>query len=443
MKSPRWIKLFTACLVITGVGWAAEPKDNSILIRDVTIHPVTKPEVEHGSVLVIDGKITQVGRSVSTPNGVRVVDGHGLQLYPGMINAATNIGLAEIEALRDTVDLDEIGEFNPQLKAEIAFNPSSEYIPVTRAAGITTVLSLPSEGGSEARSFGQDASVITGQAALMHLTGWTWEEMALTPSAAVDMLFPRVEKIPRRYAAILAVRSKGYPELKKEQQKRIDEISQFFEEARRYKQAKAAHRPDFRLDDKLEAMIPVIDRQRPILVRAAKEREIKGAIEFAKREKVKIILADPREIGDTGPMLKAANIPVVLGKTLALPEDNDDAYDASYTLPNQFYRAGVKICFGTFDTQFARNVPFEAAAAVAFGLPKEEALKAVTINSAEILGVADRIGSIEEGKSADFILTDGDPLEAKTNIKQMFIDGKEVSLESRHTREYEKWLKRE
>jgi imidazolonepropionase-like amidohydrolase len=134
---------------------------------------------------------------------------------------------------------------------------------------------------------------------------------------------------------------------------------------------------------------------------------------------------------------------VVLGKTFQLPLRDDDPYDAPYTLPSEFYKAGVQICFGTFDVEFARNLPFEAAQAAAFGLPQEEALRAVTINSAQILGVGDRLGSIEKGKVADLILTDGDPLETRTSVKRMFIAGREVSLESRHTREYERWMKRE
>ncbi|MFL6416075.1 MAG: amidohydrolase family protein, partial [Bryobacteraceae bacterium] len=159
-------------------------------------------------------------------------------------------------------------------------------------------------------------------------------------------------------------------------------------------------------------------------------------------EKIKVIIADPKEMGSTGALLKEKGIPVVLSKTLDLPMRDDDPYDAPYTLPNDFYKAGVKFCFGTFDVEFARNVPFEAAQAAAFGLPKQEALKALTINSAEILGVGNQIGSLEKGKLADLILTDGDPLEAKTTIKRMFIAGREVPLSSRHTREYEKWMNR-
>lgn len=411
---------------------------NSVLIRNATIHPVTKPEIQGGSVLVIDGKIVEVGTKIPARANVRIVDGRGLHVYPGMINAATNVGLEEIESLRDSIDLDEIGVFNPQLRAEIAFNPSSEHIAVTRAAGVTTVVSLPSGGIIES---GENAGIIKGQAALMHLDGWTWEDMAVLPSAALDMVFPQIRN-GGGFRALAAGGPRTFADRERELKYRLERLSEFFEDARRYQKAKAAGLPDFRRDLKLEAMLPVIEGKRPIFVRAERERDIKAAIEFADKEKVRMILADPREIGTTGPLLKQRNIPVVLGDVLELPLHNDDPYDSAYTLPEEFHKAGIKICFGTFDVEFARNVPFQAAAAVAFGLPYEEALKALTINSAEIFGVSDRIGSIEEGKLADLIITDGDPLEARTNIKEMFIEGREVSLESRHTREYEKWMKR-
>ena len=430
-----------ACSLLAHGVLSANEAD-SVLIREVTVHPVRGPEIPNGAVLVLDGKIAEIGTSVAEKSGIRVVDGHGLHLYPGLINAATNVGLSEIESMRDTVDLDEIGLFNPELRAEIAFNPSSEHIEVTRASGITSVISLP---GSGERGFGRNAggTTITGQGALMHLEGWTWEEMAIKPSAVMDMLFPQIQTTPPQYAALLGPAARTYTEEEKKYKEQLKQLSEFFENARRYEKAKAAGGPDFQRDIKLEAMIPVIDGKLPLFIRAEKEKAIKDAIEFADKEKVKIIVADPREMGSTGPLLKAHNIPVVLGKTFELPLRDDDPYDAPYTLPNDFYKAGVKICFGTFDVEFARNVPFEAAQAAAFGLPKEEALKGLTINSAEILGVGDQLGSIEKGKIADLILTDGDPLEAKTNIKQMFIAGREVSLESRHTREYEKWLKRD
>ena len=416
-------------------------ESNSVLIRNVTVHPVTAPEIRNGAVLVVDGKIAEVGAQVAARPGVRVMDGAGLHLYPGLINAATNVGLSEISSLRDTVDLDEIGLFNPELRAEIAFNPSSEHIDVTRASGITTVVSLPGSGARGMRN--GPGLLITGQGAIMHLEGWTWEEMAVQPSAMMDMLFPQIQTTPAQFAALLGPQARTYTEEEREYKDRLRQLAEFFEQARRYAKAKAAPGPDFRSDIKLEAMLPVIEGKQPLFIRAEREKAIQDAVAFADAQHVRIIIADPREIGATGPLLKAHNIPVVVGNTFQLPLRDDDPYDAPYTLPSQFYNAGVKICFGTFDVEFARNVPFEAAQAAAFGLPKEEALRGITINSAQILGVADRVGSIERGRLADLILTDGDPLEARTNIKQMFIAGREVSLESRHTREYEKWLKRD
>jgi imidazolonepropionase-like amidohydrolase len=411
----------------------------SILIRNATVHPITAPEIANGAVLIVNGKIAEVGSDITAPPGTRAIDAHGLHLYPGLVNAATNVGLEEIESLRDTVDLDEIGPFNPELRAEHSFNPSSEHIEVTRASGITTVVSLP---GSGERSGRGGPTLITGQGALMHLYGWTWEDMAVKPGAVMDVLFPEIETVSPQLAAFLGTQGRGYAEQEKEHKDQIRQLHEFFEQARHYQVAKNANPPGFQRDVRLEALIPVIEGKLPLLIRAGKEQTIKEAVQFASDEKIKMILADPIEIGSTGPLLKEKNIPVVLGQSLALPVHDDDPYDSRYTLANDFYKAGVKICFGTFDVQFARNVPFEAAQAVAFGLPHDEALKALTINSAQILGAGDQIGSIEKGKLADLILTDGDPMEASTNIKQMFIAGQEVGLESRHTREYQKWLAR-
>lgn len=434
------MKRLIICAVAAALPLAAAESD-SILIRNVTVHPVSSAPISGGSVLVVDGKIAEVGARVGGRGGARVVDGRGLHLYPGMINAGTNVGLVEISAERETVDLDEIGPYNPEIKAEIAFNPSSEHVEVTRASGITSLVSLPSSGARGFRSSGQ-ANVINGQAALMHLDGWTWEEMAVKPSAAMDMTFPQIQSVPRQLAALFGTPMRTFTEEDRRYKETLQGVSDFFEQARRYAKAKASPAPDFKTDIRMEAMIPVVEGRLPLMVRAERERSIKDAVAFADKEKVKIIIVDPREIGSSGPLLKEKNIPVILGKSLALPMRDDDSYDAPYALASEFYKAGVKFCFATFDVEFARNLPFEAAQAAAFGLPQEEALKAVTVNSAEILGAADRVGSIEKGKFADLILTDGDPLETRTSIKRMFIAGNEVKLASRHTREYEKWMAR-
>ncbi len=414
--------------------------DNSFLIRGATIHPVTSAEIANGSVLVMDGKIAEVGARVAVPKGVRIIDGKGLHVYPGMIDGASELGLSEVSSVRESVDITELGDFNPQLRAEVAVNPSSEHIPVTRANGITSSIALPAAGTG--RGFGGGAgSIIGGQAALIHLDGWTWEDMDIRRSAAMQLIFPIIQSVPARFQGFGGPRT-TYAEAKKNHETKLRELDDFFEAARRYQKAKAAPGSDFKIDLKLEAMLPVLDGKEPVFVQAVKERAIKEALAFADRQKIRIILAGIREVTTILPDLKAKNIPVILGPTLALPEEDDDPYDSAATLPSELLKAGVKFAFGTFDVQFARNLPYQAAAAVGFGLPYDEALKAVTINTAEIFGVGDQVGSIDKGKWADLIVTDGDPLEAKTNVKQVFIKGQQSDLATRHTRLYEKYLAR-
>jgi len=205
----------------------------------------------------------------------------------------------------------------------------------------------------------------------------------------------------------------------------------------------AANAAGFVPDLKYEAMLPVLDGKVPVAMAAATPRLIHDAIQSADTEKVKIVILQPRELGSAAAELKAKNIPVVLGKVLALPHGQDDPYDQAFTLPAEAYKAGVKFAFGTFDNEFVRNLPYQAATAVAFGLPEDEALKAVTINPAQIWGAGDQLGSIEKGKSADLMVTTGDPLEIQTQVKHVFIRGQEIELSSRQTRLYDKYLNRQ
>ncbi len=325
------------CFCLSSLAIAAGDAGN-VLIKNVTVHPITGAEIPGGSVLVIDGKIAEVGAKVSAKAGARVVDGHGLHLYPGMINAATNVGLSEISSVRDTVDLDEIGLFNPELRAEVAFNPSSEHVEVTRASGITSVISLPGTGGRGGRR-GGGATLITGQGALMHLDGWTWEGMAVKPSALMDVVFPQIQTVSRQGAAAAGGPARSYADEEKQYKIELENLHQFFEQARHYQRAKAAGGAGFQKDIRFEAMIPVIDGKTPIFARAERERMIKDAIEFFSKENVKLIIADPLELGSAGALLKEKNIPVVLSKPLTLPMRDDDPYDSSYTLPSEFYKA--------------------------------------------------------------------------------------------------------
>lgn len=417
------------------------------LLRNVTVHPVSGPKLDAVSVLIEDGKIADIGAKVRVSKTAKVIEGKGLHVYPGMMDSATEVGISEIGSIRETSDTTELGDFNPQLRASIVVNPSSEHIPVTRANGITSVMVLP--GGAATSmgfGFGSLNPVITGQASLMRLDGWTWEEMEIKRAAAMQLKFPVIRGMPARLAALAAeagMPRSNYADAKRTYDRQIQQMHEFVENCRRYQKAKAARDPDFKPDLRLEAMIPVLEGKLPLMVTAARARAVREALVFAEKEKLPIVLAGIEELDpELTASIKKAGVPVIVGPTLDLPNEDDDPYDQKPMIPVELHRAGIKFAFGTFNTQFARNLPYQAATAVAFGLPYEEALKAVTLAPAEIWGVADQCGSVDKGKSADLIVTDGDPLETATQIKHMFIKGRAVDLSSKHTKLYEKYMAR-
>jgi imidazolonepropionase-like amidohydrolase len=441
--------LLVACAVAACAG-----ANDTFLIRGVDVYPVTGPEVKGVSVLIQDGKIADIGAKIVAPKGMKIVDGKGLRLYPGMIDSNTNLGLSEIGAERVTVDTGELGEFMPQLRALSAVNPESAHFPVVRANGITSAMTFPSAGGRGGRG-GGGAQFISGQAALIHMDGWTWEDMAINRDAAVHLLFPSIAMRGGRggmanvdFADEVALLFGGgsaagtYTEAKRNYDAQVAKVTEFFDQARQYQKERTANLPGFKRDLKFEAMLPVLEGKVPVAVPAARERAIHDAIAFAEKEHIKIVILAPQELDKEGPELKAKNIPVIMGRTEALPENQDAPYDYAESLPGEFYKAGVKIAFGTFDNEFSRNLPYNAARAVAYGLPYDAALKAITINPAEIWGAGDKMGSIEKGKWADLMLVTGDPLETPTQIKALYIKGKEVDLSNKQTKLYDKYLAR-
>lgn len=435
----RTIFLSLACAAAT---FAQE----AFLLRGATIHPVTGPDMTNAMMLVQDGKIAEIAPVIKPTKGLKIVDAKGLHVYPGFINAATVIGISEVASVRETNDTNEIGEFVPAARAIVAVNPESDHIPVVRVNGITSVVTLPAtvgSGGGGGGGFGGAgaSSLIRGQAALIHMDGWTWEEMAIRTSIGVLMRFPVIQTRSVDFDTF-TVTNRPYTEVKRQYDAEIRKIDEFFERARRYQRAKLANSPEWRLDTQLEAMLPVFDGKMPLLVPAQRERTIREAIEFADKHKVKLVLLDVRKPGAMLKTIAEKKIPVVVGQPTELPLDDDDAYDSQFTLPAELHKAGVKFAFATFANQFARNLPFEAGFAVAYGLPMEAALKALTIDAAEIFGASNVTGSLEKGKWADFIVTDGDPLEIRTQVKMLYIKGKNISLETKHTRLYQKYLNR-
>ena len=395
--------------------------------------------IENGTVIIRDGKIASVGAAVEAPAGAQVIDAKGLQVYPGLFDPITQMGLREIGAVSATVDSTETGSFNPDVVAAEAVLPSSEHIPVTRAAGITEVLAVPASGGLD--SFGS-RGVLGGQASAIHLAGWTISDMLLKKSVAMVLNWPEIETRTFDFSTFTR-KQKPYTEAKQEYEKRVNELTDWLDRARHYAVALGhGGRSDYERDVKLESMVPVTRGELPVLVFADRAPDIRNAVEFCDKQKLRMILAGAAEAYKVKDLLRSKGIPVILRPTLTEPLEEDDAYDRLLTQPSELASSGVKFAFGSFDNSFARRLGQQAANAVAYGLPYEEALKAVTVYPAQILGLAEQVGTLDTGKIANIIVTNGDPLELTTEVRYLFIKGQLTSLENRHKALYDKYSKR-
>ncbi len=395
--------------------------------------------IEDGTVIICEGKIAAVGASVQIPSGAQVIDAKGLQIYPGLFDSITQMGLREIGAVSATVDSSETGNYNPDVVGATAVSPSSEHIPVTRAAGITEVLAVPASGGMD--SFGS-SGVIGGQASAIHLAGWTIDEMLIKKSAAMVVNWPEIETRTFDFATF-SRKEKPFSEAKQEYDKQVNELTEWVERARHYAQAMEKGSPaKFDRDVKLEALVPVIRGELPVLIFADRAREIRNAVEFCEKQQLRMILAGGTEAYKVKDLLRSKGVPVILRPMLTSPLDEDDPYDRLLSQPAELAAAGLKFAFASFDNSFARRLGQNAANAVAYGLPYEEALKAVTLYPAQIFGLDRQTGTIEQGKIADLIVTNGDPLELTTDVKYLFIKGQLTSLDNRHLRLYEKYSQR-
>ena len=403
----------------------APPQDRPIALVGATIHTVSGPILPTGTVLFEGGKITALGGRVDLPPGTEEIDVRGKHVYPGLIAAHSTIGLVEIELIRATRDAVEVGEIKPNVRAEAAFNPDSEILPVTRANGITLALSVPGGGA------------ISGTSALMMLDGWTWESMTLKAPVGLHVRWPRMRVRQSPFAP-------SAEEQATRREKQIELIRAAFSEARAYLKAKEAeslsgvpyHDSDLRWD----AMIPVLKGEIPVMLHANDIRQIQAAVDWAAEEEIKVILVGGRDAWRVADLLKEQDIPVIIDGVHVTPARRWEGYDTPFTNALKLYQAGVRFSISDGGgAAYERNLPYHAATAAAYGLPREEALKAVTLYPAQILGVADKVGSIEVGKDATLIVTDGDPLEITTQVEREFIQGRDIDLGSRHTQLYTKY----
>jgi imidazolonepropionase-like amidohydrolase len=431
------VPAFCAILLSSAAG-AQETKPASYAIKGGKVYTLAGAPVENGTVVIRDGKIVAVGASVAIPADAQVIDATGLEVYPGMFDAITQIGLAEISQVSSTMDVTELGNYNPELVAATAVNPASAYIPVTRANGITEVIAAPGTAGFDSQSGG----IVTGQASAFHLAGWTMNDMQLNRSVAMVINWPSIQTRTFDFATF-SVKEKPYTEAKKEYDKTVNDLSDWLDRARHYAQAKEKGSPAlYQRDLKLESLVPVVEGKLPVLVIADDQRDIRNAVEFCAKQNLKMILGGGAEAWKVKELLKEKKIPVVLGPTERIPDKDDTPYDKPMTQPSELFAAGIPFAFSSFGTSFSRRLPQYAGASVAYGLPHDEALKAVMLNAAQIFGLGDQLGTLETGKLANIIVTSGDPLELQTQVKYLFIKGQLTSTANRHSDFYEQYRKR-
>lgn len=425
----RSCTVLAAILAAASVSPAAE---RSIALVGATVHTAAGPPLE-GATIVIEGdRIAAVGE-VEPPAGAEVLDLAGRHVSPGYVSANTILGLTEISAVAMTNDFRETGDLNPNARAEIAVNPDSELIPVARVNGVTSALVIP-RGGD-----------ISGTSALIGLDGWTYEDLTRRAPAGLHVMWPRMT--PREGG----FRPQPVEQQEKERDASLKRLSEAFATARAYWKARHAEGepgiPRHDRDVRWEAMGPALDGQIPVFVHASAEDEIRAALAFLEEQEISnaVIVggADAEAVADE---LKRRDIPVIVAATLRNPAHDSDPYDRAYTLPARLQAAGVRFCIADsgdgMDAANARNLPYHAAMAAAFGLSPEDALRAITADAARILGVGDELGSIQPGRLADLVITDGHPLEITSRVEQVYIAGRAIPMESRHTRLFEHWRSR-
>jgi imidazolonepropionase-like amidohydrolase len=420
------------------LGFSPSARAQSLVLSNAIIHRISDDTLPSGKLLIQDGKIAAVGPNISAANA-QVIDLQGQHLYPGLIALNTSLGLTEIAAVRATQDSSEVGDYTPDVESWISANPDSELIPVARANGIAYFEPVP-QGG-----------IVAGQSGLVATDGWTTEQRTIKRPLTLHVFWPAQElTISTRARGRGKEKGKSLDEQAKERRTKLRALEDFFDEAKAYARAKdaagSAADKSFQSVPAWEAMLPYVRGQLPITVQANEIRQIKSAVSWATTNNYKIILAGARDAWMAADMLAARNIPVIYANTFARPVRDTSSYDVHFKAADVLRRAGVKVIFNigsdSGNASMSRNLPYSASQAVAFGLPEIEALKGLTLYPAQVAGVADRLGSLEVGKEATIIATDGSILDQRANVKHMWLAGKEVSLESRHTRLYEKYKNR-
>ena len=413
-------------LALTGTAAAhnivpGSKQSQPILLQGGTVHTASHGVMEATDILFVDGKITAIGSNLTAPDGARVIDARGQQVYPGLIALDTTLGLVEMSAVGATVDTNEVGNFTPEVQAHHAFNTDSHVIPTIRYNGITHAQIVP------------EGALVRGQSSLMKLDSWNWQDGLEQGDLGVHITWPGASLNNAWWER------RSPAEQRKAQAEARTQLADILATAEVYHEARNRG-VQTRIDRRWEAMRGLFSKEKKLFVHANDRRQIEQVIAFNERHGFDLVIMGGRDAWMVADQLAAADIAVVYGSAYGLPARVDEAYDTAFTAPAKLAEAGVTFAIaypGFWDT---RNLAFAAGNAVAFGLDYADAITSITYGPAKILGVEDRIGSIQVGKQATIIVSAGDVLDhLGQEISHMFIDGREVHLTNKQRQLYEKY----
>jgi imidazolonepropionase-like amidohydrolase len=428
-KSARFVARAFAIAMI-GCGTLAFAQQQPVALQGGKLLTISHGVIENGVLVMENGKISAIGATslVKIPKNAKVIDVTGMTIYPGLIDSETSLGLTEISAETSTNDRIELSdEIMPHMHVCDAFHAESELIPVTRLNGITNAIVAP-----------DSEDTLPGQDSFVQLAGPSAAEMLLVRDIAMPLNFTGAQrrneswekrKFPQTRMGMASQLRQAFLDAQDYQQKQTDYLQKKADAARDKKPEPSAPKRDL----KAEALLPYLQGKKTIVLAAEGPSDLETAVRLAQEFKLKFVLnhiAHSRAVLDYVASLK---VPVIVGPIYETPKDYE-RFDAVYSLPAELQKRGVKIAFASFDAHNARNLPYQAGFATGFGLPPEEALKAITLNAAEIWGVADQFGSLDAGKTANVVVANGDPLDVKTDVKRVFVSGEEIPMMSRQTR---------
>ncbi len=424
MKSFKFLYTLFVALLITGSTFAQtgqisrQAQAGKFALTNAKIYTVTNGIIENGTIVINGGIIEAVGTDVAIPSDAIVIDYAGQEIYPGMIDSGTQIGLFEIGQIPQASDVREFGDIKPQMEALTAVNPNSVIIPVTRVSGVTTVITAPSGG------------VLPGIAATINLFGYTPDQM-FAGSKGLIINFPNSGRRWRQ----------TQEEADRARERALKVLNDTWDKAEVFAQVSGSE--ESRYYPEMAAITRVINGELKVYIEVNAAKDIQSALEWVEERALKdVVFTGVSEGWRVADEIAEAGIPVITGPVLSVPTRSSDAFDAAYKNPGIMQQAGVKVALRTNDTENSRNLPYNAGFAATYGMGREEALKAITINPAEIMGIDDEIGSIEVGKKANLFVATGDPFETKTQILDVFIDGYQVPMTSRQIDLYNEFLNR-